>query len=363
MTVNFQLEPIREKSNNKTPYIVAGPCSVESFEQLNTVVEDLKAIPEVQAIRCGIWKPRTRPGGFEGVREKGLEWIQEIKKKNPVKFCVEVATTKHIEACLKAGIDMIWIGARSSGNPFSIQELANALKGVDIPVMIKNPMNPDIKLWVGAFERFYASGSRQLIAIHRGFHIFASSMYRNDPCWEIPIELKRIAPDLPLLCDPSHIGGSVPLLKPISQTAMDLDFDGLMIEVHPNPKEALTDADQQITPTQLKDILSELVIRTSTDNNAKESDLYTFRSYIDTLDKELIRILNQRMEVSKEMIQYKKEHNMTVFQLKRWSQMLEDRLHVAQETGLDTEFVKKIMEQIHAESIRLQNQILNSERK
>lgn len=337
-----------------SPIVIAGPCSAESMDQLSQVAQSLHTIPQVAYIRCGVWKPRTHPGGFEGRGEEALKWISTIKKETPsLKFVVEVASPDHVEQCLQYGIDAVWIGSRTTGNPFSINELAQSLRGTSLPVFVKNPLNPDVQLWLGAFERLKQCGICNLAAVHRGFSTFNNIGYRNNPLWEVAIELRRLAPELPLLCDPSHIGGSQEFVAPLSQTAMDLGFDGLMIEVHPSPSEALTDASQQITPSQLRQLLQNIRVR-SVGTSSHELNFY--REQIDAIDQQLLQLLSTRLEVAKQIAQVKQRNNMTVFQPQRWGTLLQDKIRKAQSLNLSEEFVMEIFQKIHAESVRVQEE-------
>jgi chorismate mutase len=339
--------------------IIAGPCSAESEEQLIQTAVELAKIPSVKIFRTGIWKPRTRPDGFEGIGKIGLEWLQKVKEKTGLLTTVEVATPYHIEECLHHGIDVLWIGARTVGNPFSMQEIAEALKGIDIPIMIKNPLNPDLKLWLGAIERINQIGIKKIAAIHRGFYTYNSKPYRNAPLWEIPIELKRILPDLPIISDPSHIAGNRNLLASIAQKALDLEMQGLMIEVHPYPEKALTDANQQITPQAFLNLLSTLIFRKERGNVDFENKLQRLRSMIDSADDELIQILAKRMDLVYQIGEYKKENDITILQIKRWNEIICMRLSKAKELGLSIDFIKKLLEILHEESIQIQTDILN----
>jgi chorismate mutase len=341
------------------PLIISGPCSAESEEQVLLTAMEIAKIPEVKIFRAGIWKPRTRPGSFEGVGEKGLVWLQKVRHETGLLIAVEVANPKHVEAALKHEVDILWIGARTVVNPFSMQELATSIEGVDIPVMIKNPVNPDLSLWIGAIERFCIAGIKRIAAVHRGFYLFDKSPYRNAPMWEIPIELKRQLPNLPIICDPSHICGERELLTEIAQKALDLEMDGLMLEVHSNPDEALTDPKQQITPIDLKALLSSLVIRKVTGNREFQNRLDDLRSEIDKIDAELIQILTSRMQLVDEIGHYKKENNITILQLKRWSNIVQDRLSRGVRAGLNKSFLQKLLETVHEESIRRQTDIYN----
>jgi len=339
------------------PLIISGPCSAENELQVLETAKQLARIPEVKIFRAGIWKPRTRPGSFEGVGDIGLSWLQKVKKETGLKIAVEVANPRHVEAALKHQIDILWIGARTVVNPFSMQDLASSIEGVDIPIMIKNPVNPDLGLWIGAIERFYRAGINELAAIHRGFYLFDKSPYRNAPMWEIPIELKRQIPNIPIICDPSHICGEKSLLPEISQKALDLEMDGLMIEVHPNPQQALTDQNQQITPLELINLLEQFVIRTRIGNVEFQSKLDELRSEIDKIDAELLQILTSRMHLIDEIGHYKNENNITILQLKHWTKVVKDRLSRGVRLGLDKEFLQKLLEIVHAESIRRQTDI------
>jgi len=342
------------------PLIIAGPCSAESEEQVLKTAAELVKIPQVRVFRSGLWKPRTRPGAFEGVGSVGLKWLQKVKKETGLLVTVEVANPRHVEEALEYGVDILWIGARTVVNPFSVQEIGEAVKGKDIPVMLKNPLNPDLKTWIGSLERLNQLGITKLVAIHRGFSFFNRSPYRNSPMWEIPIELKRFYPDMPVLTDPSHICGNRDLIFPISQKALDLEMNGLMIEVHINPSLALTDKNQQITPSQLKDLLSRIIIRKESGSVEFENKLEELRSEIDKLDEELIDILARRMIVVKEIGHYKKENKITILQLKRWNQLIHDRIETGIRLGLSREFILKLLESVHEESIQRQVEIMNS---
>lgn len=338
--------------NNK-PIIIAGPCSIESEQQLRAVSEPLSRDNRIAIIRCGVWKPRTRPGGFEGLGEPALKWIASVKKDFPaLRFGCEVANPEHVELCLTYGIDAVWIGARTSVNPFLVGELAQALKGTSLAVMVKNPITPDVALWIGAIERLQQTGINDLAAVHRGFSTYNNFKYRNNPLWEIPIELKRCMPNLPLLCDPSHIGGRRDLVAPLSQMALDLHFDGLLIECHPDPDNALTDSAQQITPTELTDLLYNLKVRQY--NAIGPSDLQRMREQLDVIDSELLRLLSQRMQLSKDIGRIKHAHNMPLFQPRRWQQVLEHQIETGKQLGLDEQFIKELSEKIHGESLRMQ---------
>ena len=310
-------------------------------------------------IRCGVWKPRTMPGGFEGLGEDALLWIDELKNAHPqLKFCCEVANAHHVEAVLHHSIDAVWIGARTTGSPFAVEEITEALRGSLMPVFVKNSPIPDIHVWLGAIERCRKVGLTDIAAIHRGFDIYNNLGYRNNPLWEIPMELHRLMPDLPLLCDPSHICGRRDLIAQVSQTALDLHFDGLMVEVHPSPADALTDASQQITPDELSDMLSRLIIR-SAENSDIDDDLRALRTRIDDIDRQLLSLLADRQKTSLNIAAIKQRENMTVFQPKRWSELLDSRTAQAKELGLDPAFVKNLYEKIHAQSVKDQETLLN----
>jgi chorismate mutase len=341
------------------PFLVSGPCGIESEEQINIIASQLKSLP-VSLMRGGIWKPRTRPGSFQGIGGVGLKWLKEAGKKNNIPVTVEVASAEHVEEALKAGIDVLWIGARTTVNPFLVQQIADALNGVNVPVMVKNPVNPELELWIGAFERLNAAGIKKLIAIHRGFSSSEKSRYRNAPNWQIPIELKRRYPELPLLCDPSHITGYTEYILPVSQYAMDLNFDGLMIEVHNDPKNALSDKEQQLTPHELKVLLDNLIIRQpSVDDVLFLSLLEDLRNRIDFLDEQLLTLLAERMSVARNIGQYKKDNNMTVLQVERWNEILRTRLQSGEIKELHSEFIRSLYSIIHDESIRQQTEVMN----
>lgn len=340
---------------NKRPMLIAGPCSAETEEQVMTTAKALAA-NGVKIMRAGIWKPRTKPGGFEGIGTVGLSWLKQVKKETGMYIATEVATQKHVYEALKYGIDMLWIGARTTANPFAVQEIAEALQGVDIPVLVKNPVNPDLELWIGALERLSAVGLTKLGAIHRGFSSYDKSVYRNMPQWHIPIELKRRFPDLPIICDPSHIGGKRDLIQPLSQQAMDLGFEGLIIETHCDPEKAWSDAAQQVTPNVLKDIIDNLIIRETV---CTTEDLSQLRRQIDQLDQSLLELLSKRMRVSKEIGTFKKEHDMAIVQTDRYDDILRRRIAEATDMGMNPEFMRVILEAIHEESVRVQLDILN----
>lgn len=356
----LQIETFPVKRSGNMPMVIAGPCSAESEKQVMDAAQAVAAIPQVSVFRAGVWKPRTRPGDFEGVGEKGLQWLNQVKHATGLSVITEVAQPDHVEKALNYNIDMLWIGARTVVNPFSVQELADALKGVDIPVLVKNPVTPDLSLWIGALERINKAGIHQLAAVHRGFYLFERSPFRNAPMWEIPIELKRQYPELPLICDPSHISGNTEYIRDVSQKALDLAMDGLMIESHCNPADALTDIEQQITPETLKQLLESLNPRKETGNQDFQNKLQSLRSEIDKLDTEMLDILAKRMHLVNEIGEYKKDNNITIFQLKRWNEIVSHRLQFGKEKGLEKDFLHNLLKIIHTESIRLQNEILNN---
>ena len=342
---------------NKKPFIIAGPCSAESENQIIQIAENIKQ--NIDVFRAGVWKPRTKPNSFEGVGKEALIGLQKVKKKLNLKVVTEVATANHVEQCLEAGIDMLWIGARTTVNPFYVQEIAEALSGVDIPVFVKNPIHPELALWAGALERLNKKGITNLSAVHRGFFTYESSAFRNDPKWEVPIELKRNFPDLPIICDPSHIAGDRSLIPELSQIAMDLDMTGLMIETHYEPKEAWSDANQQITPKDLDSLLSSLVLRKRDfENDELSIQLNKMRSLIDILDKKTVNLLNSRTDLVKEIAEFKLKNNLTIFQLKRWFQILDMRKNQAESLGMDKKMVSDIFELIHKYSIITQTKIM-----
>ena len=339
------------------PIVIAGPCSAESEEQVLETAKNL-ASKGIKIFRAGIWKPRTKPGGFEGISVIGLPWLKKVKEETGMYVATEVANKDHVFEALKAGVDILWIGARTTVNPFAVQEIADALRGVDIPVLVKNPVNPDLELWIGAFLRLYGAGIKRLGAIHRGFGSYDKKIYRNLPLWHIPIELRRRMPNLPIFCDPSHIGGKRELIAPLCQQAMDLSLDGLMIESHCNPDAAWSDAAQQITPDVLDYVLNLLVIRESPQTT---ENLSALRRQIDGIDEQVLELLAKRMRISKEIGVYKKEHNMPILQSPRYSEILENRSDMGQQMDLNTDFIKKILSLIHEESVRQQMIIMNEE--
>jgi chorismate mutase len=341
------------------PVVISGPCSAETREQVMAIARQLSGISQVKVMRAGIWKPRTRPSAFEGVGEIGLKWMQEVQHATGLKVTVEVARPAHVELAMKYGMDILWIGARTTGNPFSVQELAEALQGTDIPLMVKNPLNPDLKLWLGALERFNQVGITKLVAIHRGFHCYDQSPYRNNPRWEIPIDLKRLVPGLPVICDPSHICGNRHMIAGVSQKALDLEMDGLMIETHTDPDNALTDSSQQIVPEALRNILNELTIRIEKGSREFSDKLEELRREVDLIDSQLIEVLGKRMRIVHEMGEYKRDHNITILQIERWRDIINSRMDIAGKHGLERDFLLKLLQLVHHESIRMQTDILN----
>ena len=363
MVTNLKVMPISHwlpKIDN--PLLISGPCSLESEEQALSTARELARDKRVFVYRGGIWKPRTRPGMFEGVGSIGLEWLKLVKQETGLLTGTEVANAQHVEECLKAGVDVMWIGARSTASPFVVQEIADVLKGTDQVIMVKNPVNPDVQLWVGALERLNQAGLKNLVAIHRGFTPFSDTKYRNYPNWKTVIELKRILPNLPIICDPSHIAGKREYLFEISQKAFDIGMDGLMIESHIDPSCALSDKDQQVTPADLGKILDKLVIRyASSEDPQFENKLENLRGRIDAIDHEIMEVLAQRMSIVKQIGQYKKENKVTALQINRWAQIMEDRERLAEKLNLDDNFVKALFQLIHEDSVRQQSEIMDAE--
>ena len=354
--MELDLEPLNLPSDNgERPIVIAGPCSAETEEQVMTTARQL-ANKGCHMFRAGIWKPRTKPGGFEGNGEAALPWMQEVKKETGILTATEVATPEHVELAQKYGIDILWIGARTSANPFAMQDLADSLKGYDGPVLVKNPVNPDLELWIGAMQRLNQAGVKRLGAIHRGFSSYDKKIYRNLPMWQIPIELHRRIPNLPIICDPSHIGGRRDLIAPLCQQAMDLGFDGLIVESHCDPDCAWSDAKQQITPDILDYILSLLVVRSE---HTTTEGLRQLRSQIDEIDNQLMDLMAKRLRVCREIGTFKKEHNMTVLQAGRYNEILEKRGAQASLCSMSPEFAAHVFELIHEESVRQQLQIVN----
>lgn len=339
------------------PLMMAGPCSAETEEQVMSVAEQIAALG-IKVFRAGIWKPRTRPNAFEGVGSEGLAWLRRVKEQTGMKVAIEVANVKHVYEALKNGVDVLWIGARTTANPFAVQEIADSLKGVDVTVLVKNPVNPDVELWIGALERLNTSGIIHIGAIHRGFSSYGKSAYRNDPHWQIPIELRRRIPGLPIINDPSHICGKRDLIMDMCQTAIDLDFDGLIVETHCDPDHAWSDAAQQITPQHLGYILKNLVLRQQNVDNKHAVTLEELRMQIDKLDDDVLQLMEQRMAISEKIGLFKKENNVTILQSNRWKELLKKRINVGLSKGLSEEFVQRIYSAIHEESIRHQTEVM-----
>lgn len=363
MTTTEQLQSTKQKFHFPTDGsgIISGPCSAETEEQLIQTAQRLAATQKINLLRAGIWKPRTRPGQFEGIGVKGLPWLAQAKKLTGLPTTVEVATGKQVQDALQFDVDVLWVGARTTVNPFSVQEVADALRGVDIPVLIKNPINPDLELWTGAVERIAKAGVSNIGLIHRGFSSYGNTEYRNAPMWHLAIEMKRRNPTLPIVCDPSHISGRRDILQDVSQKAIDLDFDGLMIESHIDPDNAWSDAKQQITPEVLGNMLSNIIWRKEDiDNEELHSAMEKMRQQINQLDDELMQILGTRMKVADQIGQYKKDNNITILQTNRWNSILERAFTKAEKLGLSKEFITKYFDAVHMESINHQNKIMNS---
>jgi chorismate mutase len=340
------------------PMCIAGPCSAETEEQVMETARGLASFG-IHVFRAGIWKPRTHPGCFEGIGTPGLKWLKRVKDELGMKVCTEVATEKHVMECLKYGVDMVWLGARTSTNPFLMQEIADALSGTDIPVLVKNPVNPDLDLWIGALERLNRAGIRKLGVVHRGFSTYAPMVYRNDPGWRLAIELRTRYPEMPFFVDPSHMAGQRKYLQELSQRAMDLGMDGLMVESHCDPSVALSDAKQQLTPADLQAMLESLVIRDNTSDNVDYKEgIDQLRAQIDVLDENLLWLLKSRMEVSRKIGTYKKDHNVAIIQASRWDRLVSDMVEKGAAYGLSEGAIRSIMNTIHEESVRAQNEIL-----
>jgi chorismate mutase len=361
MVVKLDTSGIKDwKGYKGRPFLISGPCSAESEEQVNETAKALAATGKVSIFRAGIWKPRTRPNSFEGVGNAGLKWLRRVRQETGLLVGTEVANEKHVYEALKYGIDMLWIGARTSVNPITVQEIADALKGVDVMVFVKNPVNPDIELWIGALERIASAGIKRLGAIHRGFSTYEKTIYRNQPNWQLPIELRRRIPEIPILCDPSHIAGAREYLHEISQKAMDLNFDGLMIESHINPEKALSDASQQVNPEELKELLSRLILRSPSTDDPKLLDvLGELRQQIDVFDDHLLDLLEKRMKVSETIGRYKKENNITILQSARWDEIVKRAMIKGRAKGLSEELIDSMFKAIHQESINRQMKIMN----
>jgi chorismate mutase len=351
----MELQPLNLPSDQERAFIIAGPCSAETEEQVMTTAKQL-AGKGCHIFRAGVWKPRTKPGGFEGHGEPSLSWLRQVKEETGMLTATEVATPEHVELALKYGIDVLWIGARTTANPFAVQAIADALKGTDATVLVKNPVNPDLELWIGALLRINGAGIQKLGAIHRGFTNYEKKLYRNEPMWQIPIELKRRLPHLPVVCDPSHISGRRDLIAPLCQQALDLGLDGLIVESHCDPDKAWSDASQQVTPEVLDFIVSRLIFRDKAEHYDKLKDR---RHEIDELDDELIELLAKRMRISREIGQYKKEHGMTIVQTSRYSEILDKRGAQGAFCGVSPECIRRIFESIHEESVNQQVKVIN----
>ena len=351
----MDLKPLALPQDNERLTVIAGPCSAETEEQVITTARQL-AGRGCHIFRAGVWKPRTKPGGFEGNGEAALPWLQRVKEETHMMVATEVATPEHVELALKYGVDVFWIGARTSANPFAMQAIADSMKGIDVPVLVKNPVNPDLELWIGAMERLNQAGVKRIAAIHRGFSSYDKKIYRNLPMWQIPIELRRRVPDLPLFCDPSHIGGKRELVAPLCQQAMDLGMNGLIVECHCDPDKAWSDAKQQVTPDILAYILSLLVLR---DEKVTTEGISLMRKQIDELDNQLMELLAKRMKVCREIGEYKKKHNMTVLQTSRYNEILNKRGAQGSLWGMAPDFIKTVFEAVHEESVRQQMDIIN----
>ena len=353
--------PIENWENYKQrPLVIAGPCSAETEKQVLQTAIEIAESKKVDIFRAGLWKPRTRPGTFEGVGSVGLPWLKWVKEETGLPVATEVANAKHAYEALKYGIDYIWIGARTAVNPFAVQEIADSLEGSNVGVMIKNPINPDLDLWMGGIERIRKAGISKIAAIHRGFSNYEKTQYRNIPHWQLAVELKQLMPDLPVICDPSHITGDSSLLYEVSQKAMDLNYEGLMIETHIDPEHALSDAAQQVTPNELKEILSRLIMRSPVSSDKGFLDvLGELRSQIDLFDDQLLNILEQRMNVAKTIAKYKKENNITILQTKRWTEIIKKSIAKGEQKGLSSEFIDTLFKAIHQESINHQTKIMN----
>jgi chorismate mutase len=361
METKTLIEPLKSWDiYKKRPLLMTGPCSVETEEQVMATAKSLVEAKKVDVFRAGIWKPRTRPNSFEGVGTTGLKWLKQVKQEFGLPIATEVATEKHVYEALKFGVDVLWIGARTTVNPFAVQEIANALQGVDVMVFVKNPINPELELWVGAIERIMKAGVSHVGAIHRGFSSYEKTAFRNQPQWQIPIDLRQRMPGLPLICDPSHIGGKRAYLHDIAQEAMDLNYDGLMIESHIDPDNAWSDKLQQLTPEALAKMLDELVLRNEdTSDSQFVNSIDELRSQIDIFDDQLLDILERRMQVAKTIGEYKKKHNITILQTNRWQEIVNKAIRKANTNGLSPEFISTILKAIHQESIANQMRVMN----
>ena len=363
MTFKLDINPIKAwLPHINNPLLVSGPCSLESEKQTLETARLLVKDKRVFVFRGGVWKPRTRPGSFEGVGSTGLEWLKKVKEETGLPVSTEVACAQHTEEALKAGIDVLWVGARSTASPFVVQEIADVIKGENVVVMVKNPVNPDVQLWLGAIERIHQAGIRNIVAIHRGFTPFQETKYRNYPNWKMYIELKRLMPNLPIICDPSHIAGEREYLYEISQKAFDMGMDGLMIESHYDPQCAMSDAEQQVTPACLAKLLDKLVIKHENANNPNfENKLDVLRSRIDTVDAELLEIMASRIAIVKQIGKYKRENNVTALQINRWTQLMDDRVNMGKKFDINETFVKILFQLIHEDSVRMQTEIMDEE--
>lgn len=363
MEKRLDINPIKEwlpQLNN--PLLIAGPCSLESEEQALSTARLLAKDHRVFIFRGGVWKPRTRPGSFEGIGSIGLKWLTMVKEETGLPVGTEVANAQHTEEALKAGLDVLWIGARSTASPFVVQEIADVVKGTNAVIMVKNPVNPDVQLWMGAIERIYQAGIKNIVAIHRGFTPFQETKFRNYPNWQTVIELRRLMPEVPVICDPSHIAGKREYLYEVSQKAFDMGLEGLMLESHIDPTCALSDKEQQLTPADLAKLLDKLVIRhQSADNPLFENKLEVLRNRIDALDTELLEVLSSRMDIVREIGNYKKTHNVTALQINRWAQLMDDRVKMAEKLNLNRTFTKILFQLIHEDSVRMQTEIMDEE--
>ncbi|KJF42866.1 chorismate mutase [Draconibacterium sediminis] len=363
MTLKLDINPIKAwMPNIDNPLLISGPCSLETEEQTMETARLLAKDKRVFVFRGGVWKPRTRPGSFEGVGSIGLKWLQQVKEETGLPVGTEVANAQHTEEALKAGLDVLWIGARSTASPFVVQEIADVVKGTDTVVMIKNPVNPDVQLWMGAVERIHQAGIKNIVGIHRGFTPFRETKYRNYPNWKTFIELKRLLPNLPVICDPSHIAGTREYLFEISQKAFDMGMEGLMVESHRDPSCALSDAGQQLTPADLGKMLDKLVIRYENASNPEfDNQLDVLRNRIDAIDAELLETLASRVQIVKQIGEYKRDNNVTALQINRWTQLMENRVKLGQSMDINETFVKILFQLIHEDSVRMQTEIMDQE--
>lgn len=361
MSDKLEVVPLHDWIDTKgKPLMIAGPCSAETEEQVHETVAQIAAEGFAHVLRAGVWKPRTRPGSFEGMGEAALPWLTAAKKAAGLPLAVEVATPEHIELALKYGVDILWIGARTTVNPFNVQEIADALRGVDVPVLVKNPVNPDLALWIGAFERLQNSGLKKLGAIHRGFSNMQENKYRNSPMWQLALELKRLHPDLPLIGDPSHMAGKRDYLAELTQRFMDLDYDGLIIETHRDPAAAWSDAAQQLTPAALSQLLASVEVpQPDTPDKLYHSHMDELRARIDNIDRELLEVLAARMAIVEKMGEYKRDNSVTIFQIDRWKQVHASRAEMARKLGLYSDLVEDMYRLIHEASIRRQTEVMH----